>query len=167
MVQVEQRPDQDVTTQSPASAQEVISSHFHCSSHSSSSDEFNDEYNDSFGLSYTGSDLDDDSFAGDDQSDYYDEGDSDSTDAGIVRQEYKKQKNTIARKENRRVFRARIFVLTLLAITAGANAVIVYFLALNQEQKEYDHHVSLRKNSLIFSGGAASSLAFLQMLILH
>lgn len=81
-------------------------------------------------LDEEGSDLDDDSFA------------SESTDGGIVAQEYKKEKNQVAAKEHTRVFRARIFVLLLLAITAVSNAVIVYFLTLNKEEKDYDHHVS-------------------------
>ena len=81
--------------------------------------------------SYSGSDLDDDSFA------------SESSDDGIVAQDdYKKKKSNVAAKEHQRVFRARIFVLALLAITAVSNSVIVYFLTLNKEQKDYDHHVS-------------------------
>lgn len=86
----------------------------------------------SFDDSYSGSDLDEASFA------------SETSDGILSPEEIDKQeKQIIALKEHQRVFRARIFVVILLLITAVSNAVIVYFLTYNQEVESYEFHVSV------------------------
>lgn len=85
----------------------------------------------SYDDSYSGSDLDGESFA------------SETSDGILSPAEIEKnEKNIIALKEHQRVFRARIFVLVLLMITAVSNAVIVYFLTYNMEYDDYQSHVS-------------------------
>ena len=85
----------------------------------------------SYDDSYSGSDLDEQSFA------------SETSDGILSPEEIDKQeKQIIALKEHQRVFRARIFVVILLMTTALSNAVIVYFLTHNQEIESYAFHVS-------------------------
>lgn len=87
-----------------------------------------------------------------DLSNYDDDSDSGSgesfaseTSDGILSPEEiaKQEKQIIALKEHQRVFRARIFVVILLLMTAISNALIVYFLTHNQEMDDYARHVSV------------------------